>query len=997
MANSTKRLSGGKNTGVGSTFSSGRKYGTAAGGGVTSSAAPLETRKQSVATVKPQANLVDSFQIAKSVNAPGQTVIQPYPTLPQPSPDAQNLADTLSGLNSNLKGATTATLQVTEETHIQKMKDARALIEQISTYGPPQKSETIKILEKKAKEGDLAAQKMLRQYEAGASQPYIQRAIVDKQYLTNLSTAESRWEKVKTIDVAAADGTITQKSILEFPSSDPRVQTALTQAMLGDLKVSSIHANTLEKWKTLSTQIQASLLSDHDENHYEFIVTKKNAADRSRNEELLIFSPINGVAALEEIQNQIDNRYTLDAFDSGDEYAKGLPNQLIEILKSMPRETEADLRNYQIAKDKVKFIIENLMTGPALTRANEEGVINKDLLLMNTLEKKDQNKFYEDLENIENDAITKKLKIDEGKGKVLAQTILNKHYTSENIQTAAGLTAAYKSANEELKLIALEDNSISPSVIAHAQAAINTRHNQWKPNGNALRNELAVNFELQYDQAITIEDYNKVEDDIRLAMKEDPATRTVLQPLINRIQTLKRQENLNLVRSVNNIIEGKLKAFEKSFTSTTSWGGINEDAAMERNKLDQGRTIIAKKIKEIISEGRANGDSTEKIQKDLSDYAVNLNLRDVGMFQKIPPFTGTVHETPKVAIDSVLERGDRNRLLNINNYNKQSQRRKNRWRSDLGGLIRTEQVMSKTDLLKAFELYRLTGTIEDSDVRAMIIGAQIRPIEFFQHQMKKIDIDPAGMSSLWDHIPNDVKDDVNKWYRKNGYNMQTYSYRPPQKKKEISSSEWMQPQETLVAGELQPGMLPPILNIKEVPSELTGQKEASFDRTWEVDTPLEQRQTEFGNALYQAGFKDEEELTTMIAIAMAETRTRSIRNHTALNDGDESYGVLQINMLDNEATNNMGQWREKKWPWLKNRNELFDINQNAKAAYDIYKNEPWLNEGKEGLFNAWASYENGKHIEFMDQARKKAKEIILNQSKPRYEESSTIKPTSGLA
>ena len=82
MSKSTKRLSGGKNTGVGSTFSSGRKYGTAASGGVTSSAAPLETRGQSVATVKPQANLVDSFQIAKSVNAPAQTLIQPYRGVP---------------------------------------------------------------------------------------------------------------------------------------------------------------------------------------------------------------------------------------------------------------------------------------------------------------------------------------------------------------------------------------------------------------------------------------------------------------------------------------------------------------------------------------------------------------------------------------------------------------------------------------------------------------------------------------------------------------------------------------------------------------------------------------------------------------------------------------------------------------------------------------------------------------------------------------------------
>ena len=215
----------------------------------------------------------------------------------------------------------------------------------------------------------------------------------------------------------------------------------------------------------------------------------------------------------------------------------------------------------------------------------------------------------------------------------------------------------------------------------------------------------------------------------------------------------------------------------------------------------------------------------------------------------------------------------------------------------------------------------------------------------------------------------------------------------------LSGQEIAQTASTDLTGLLNEGPppLPPIINIKEVPTNLTGQQEASFDRTWEVDTPKEQRQSEFGNALYQAGFKDEEELTTMIAIAMAETNTRSIRNHTTLNDGDESYGVLQINMLDNEATNFMGRWREKKWPWLKNRNDLFDINQNAKAAYDIFKNEPWLNNGKEGLFNAWSSYENGKHIEFMDEARKIAKQIILNQSKPRHEESSTIGGRSNIA
>ena len=202
---------------------------------------------------------------------------------------------------------------------------------------------------------------------------------------------------------------------------------------------------------------------------------------------------------------------------------------------------------------------------------------------------------------------------------------------------------------------------------------------------------------------------------------------------------------------------------------------------------------------------------------------------------------------------------------------------------------------------------------------------------------------------------------------------------------------------TLIAGDLQPGMLPPINNIKEVPSNLKGQQEAAFDRVWEKNTPLTQRQTEFGNALYKAGFTNEEELTTMLAIAMAESHTRSIRNHTSLNDTDESYGVLQINMLDTGATPNLGKWREEKWSWLNGRNNLFDINMNAKAAYDIVKNEPWLNDNKEGLFNAWASYEDKLHLPFMDEARKRAKEIILNQNKPRYDESSTIGGRSDIA
>ncbi len=263
------------------------------------------------------------------------------------------------------------------------------------------------------------------------------------------------------------------------------------------------------------------------------------------------------------------------------------------------------------------------------------------------------------------------------------------------------------------------------------------------------------------------------------------------------------------------------------------------------------------------------------------------------------------------------------------------------------------------------------------------INKDMSPKEYFINQAKlhNLPLTPKFYERL-DRVFPDKRNDQ-------------FQFEEVKKNNRIGSS--ISDQEILIAGDLQPGMLPPINKIKEVPSNLKGQQAAAFDRVWEANTPLTQRQTEFGNALYQAGFTNEEELTTMLAIAMAESHTRSIRNHSSLNDTDESYGVLQINMLDTGATPNLGKWREEKWPWLNGRNNLFDINMNAKAAYDIVKNEPWLNDNKEGLFNAWASYENKLHLPFMDEARKKAKEIILNQSKPRYNKSSTIKGRSNIA
>ena len=336
-------------------------------------------------------------------------------------------------------------------------------------------------------------------------------------------------------------------------------------------------------------------------------------------------------------------------------------------------------------------------------------------------------------------------------------------------------------------------------------------------------------------------------------------------------------------------------------------------------------------------------------------------------------------------------------------------------KEDRDGSLNWDQTVTNLRDNRIWGLRKIRNQIDFESIDKILRVTGLTPKEYFLAQAKAHGADEDTMNrtaelldklflppstNLQERINrteyNKLNSDDKKRYQFKGGRKGSYYLLKDEKKNNNQASSILD-RGTLIAGDLQPGMLPSINNIKEVPSNLKGQQEAAFDRVWETNTPLTQRQTEFGNALYQAGFTNEEELTTMLAIAMAESHTRSIRNHTSLNDTDESYGVLQINMLDTGATPNLGKWREEKWSWLNGRNNLFDINMNAKAAYDIVKNEPWLNDNKEGLFNAWASYEDKLHLPFMDEARKRAKEIILNQNKPRYDESSTIGGRSDIA
>jgi len=99
---STKRLSGGANLGVtrGST-----SRGSSGVGGGGSSPGAIATGSLNIPTLNPTAQPVDTFQRTGVPNAPEPTYIFNPPSLPEPSPDLKNLANSLGSLNTNLKGA----------------------------------------------------------------------------------------------------------------------------------------------------------------------------------------------------------------------------------------------------------------------------------------------------------------------------------------------------------------------------------------------------------------------------------------------------------------------------------------------------------------------------------------------------------------------------------------------------------------------------------------------------------------------------------------------------------------------------------------------------------------------------------------------------------------------------------------------------------------------------------------------------------------------------
>ena len=131
MATSTKRLSAGLNTGV--TRGSTSRGQTLVGTG--SSPGAIATAKIQAPSLVPQAQPIDAFQRTGVPQAPGVTSIPTPPPLPEPSPDAQNLANSLESLNSNLTQFTSAYLGYEKQANEAAKKEAAGIAAKLAASG----------------------------------------------------------------------------------------------------------------------------------------------------------------------------------------------------------------------------------------------------------------------------------------------------------------------------------------------------------------------------------------------------------------------------------------------------------------------------------------------------------------------------------------------------------------------------------------------------------------------------------------------------------------------------------------------------------------------------------------------------------------------------------------------------------------------------------------------------------------------------------------------
>ena len=106
---------------------------------------------------------------------------------------------------------------------------------------------------------------------------------------------------------------------------------------------------------------------------------------------------------------------------------------------------------------------------------------------------------------------------------------------------------------------------------------------------------------------------------------------------------------------------------------------------------------------------------------------------------------------------------------------------------------------------------------------------------------------------------------------------------------------------------------------------------------------------EIAQGLRNAGFP-EDLIPTMTAVTLAESSGNPYAHNPNRNTGDNSYGLLQINMIDG-----MGPERRAEFG-IGSNEALFDPATNFRAAKQIYD--------QQGI-GAWGAYTNGSYKRFM--------------------------------
>ncbi|WP_329060180.1 transglycosylase SLT domain-containing protein [Amycolatopsis sp. NBC_01480] len=132
---------------------------------------------------------------------------------------------------------------------------------------------------------------------------------------------------------------------------------------------------------------------------------------------------------------------------------------------------------------------------------------------------------------------------------------------------------------------------------------------------------------------------------------------------------------------------------------------------------------------------------------------------------------------------------------------------------------------------------------------------------------------------------------------------------------------------------------------------------------------------EIAQHAYRAGFRGNA-LTTAVAVALAESGGND-HAHNAT-PPDNSYGLWQVNMLGS-----LGPARRQEFH-LHSNDQLFNPDQNAKAAWDI--------SGHGKSFQPWSTYTNGAYKSHLAAARKAAEDVTRHHGKTTHKPAPHKKP-----